>query len=31
VNVAHKFFGTRNSHWPVTLTLLAKIGLLRFI
>lgn len=31
VNIAHKFWGFRSSHWPVTLTLLAKIGLLRFI
>ena len=31
VNIAHKFLGTTNSHWPVTLTLAAKIGLLRFI
>lgn len=31
VNIAHKFWGVRNSHWPVTLTLAAKVGLLRFI
>lgn len=31
VNIAHKYWGMKNSHWPVTLTLAAKIGLLRFI
>ncbi|MBM3198202.1 MAG: hypothetical protein FJZ58_02975 [Chlamydiae bacterium] len=30
-NIAHKFWGIRNSHWPVTLTLAAKVGLLRFV
>ena len=25
VNISHKFFGVKNSHWPVTLTLAAKI------
>ncbi len=31
VNIAHKFWGLKNSHWPVTLTLAAKLGLQNFI
>ncbi len=31
VNIGHKFWGLKNSHWPITFTLAAKIGLLRFI
>ncbi len=27
VNVAHKFWGVKNSHWPVTMTLLARLCL----
>ena len=31
ISISHKFWGIKNSHWPATLTLLGKIGLLRFI
>ncbi len=31
VNIGHKCWGLKNSHWPITFTLAAKIGLLRFI